>query len=101
MQAVLNFPVPPDEVQQPARIRLLRGQTGHSVGRIVPEGLPMQIGRESFDPKNLGQIREVQIIIERDAGLDAPGFDAPVSLLRLAHRRGKNPRGRGPEWLFG
>jgi hypothetical protein len=83
------------EREEPGRVSLLARKTGDAVGHLRARVLPGEIGRVAFEAEDLGRIGEFQVALERGAGPDPPGFDAPVPLVGVSVLRGGMRRARG------
>lgn len=90
MGAVLDAPVAAVELQQAVRVSLLRRQTGHEEDGLVALLTGFELGDFAFDATDLGDIGEVDIIVEGGGGQQAALLQAPVALIDGLGAEGEN-----------
>lgn len=93
MQAVLNAPVSPVEMEETGWIRLLRGEAGDPLDDFHGRFVLLDPGDFSPDGEDLSHMGEVEVIIEVVAGPDLADFEAAVRLIDGLVLRGEKRSG--------
>ena len=79
MAAVLYDPVATVDLQEPLRGSLRGGAAGDAVGELAGALPGFLLQHPPLDEEGLGDLGEVEVVVEGCGDPDAAGFDAPVA----------------------
>ena len=89
VQAILDGPVPPAQLQQPLWRRPRRRRAGDGKGDILAQGAPGEVGGAAVNPQDLLRVGKRQIALQRVADPEAAGFDPAMPFVNGLVLRGE------------
>ncbi len=92
VQAILDPPVAPVESEKPAGRSLRRTQARYTEDHLVAHGGAVELRGDSFDPKDLLGVREVQVARELSTRPQSAHLHPTVPLVDRRLLRGEKPR---------
>lgn len=90
MEAILDLPLPPIQLQQPLGTGLLEGQTGKAVDDFFGFLLALEMGDLAPDAKDLSYVGELDVVIQLGTRPDLANLQAPMALIDRLVLRGEN-----------